>query len=58
MWKFRLNNTVTENIVKVLKTGKVDGNKVKKIDKIVRKYRMAGNGYRDEYINRKVRVRI
>jgi hypothetical protein len=24
----------------------------------VRKYRMAGNGYCDEYINRKVRVRI
>ena len=33
-------------------------NKSKKIDKIVRKYRMAGNGYCDEHINRKVRVRI
>ena len=33
-------------------------NKSKKIDKIVRKYRMAGNGNRDEYIDRKVRVRI
>ena len=29
-----------------------------KIDKIVRKYRMAGNGYCDEYIDKKVRVRI